>query len=52
MEEKKLTYKDIPWGYPLCFNNECAEKERCMHYQAMLLSPKDRHSGSAVFPTA
>jgi hypothetical protein len=52
MEEKELTYKDFPWGYPLCFNNECAEKERCMHYQAMLLSPGDCHYGPTIFPTA
>ena len=52
MEEKELKAKDIPWGYPLCFNNECADNDRCMHYQARLLMPKDRYSGSAVFPTA
>ena len=52
MEEKELKAKDIPWGYPLCFNNECADKDRCMHYQARQLMPKDRYSGSAVFPTA
>ena len=23
MEERKLTYKDVPMGYPLCFNYEC-----------------------------
>ena len=52
MEERELKAKDIPWGYPLCFNNECADNDRCMHYQARLLMPKDRYSGSAVFPTA
>lgn len=52
MEEKELTAKDIPMGYPLCFNNECAQKGKCMHYQARLLMPKSRYYGSAVFPTA
>ena len=52
MEEKKLTYNDIPMGYPLCFNDECAKKECCMHYQARLLMPDDRYTGSSVFPTA
>ena len=33
MEEKELKAEDIPWGYPLCFNNECADKDKCMHYQ-------------------
>lgn len=40
MEEKKLTYKDVPTGYPLCFNHECTKKTYCMHYQAQLLLPK------------
>ena len=52
MEEKKLTYNDSPMGYPLCFNDECAKKECCMHYQARLLMSEDRYHGSAVFPTA
>ena len=52
MEEKELKAEDIPMGYPLCFNSECADKDRCMHYQAWLVMPKDRNSGSAVYPTA
>ena len=52
MEEKILTYKDIPMGYPLCFNYECTQKDHCMHYQARLLMPEGRLYGSAVFPTA
>ena len=52
MEEKKLTYKDVPMGYPLCFNQECTKKENCMHYQARLLLPEGRHHGSAIYPTA
>ena len=52
MEEKELKAEDIPKGYPLCFNNECADKDSCMHYQARLLMPNDRYSGAAVYPTA
>lgn len=52
MEEKKLTYNVIPMGYPLCFNDECAKKACCMHYQAQLLMPKDCYKGSAIYPTA
>lgn len=51
-ELKELKAEDIPWGYPLCFNSECTDKDKCMHYQAMLLMPKDKYSGYAVFPTA
>lgn len=52
MEESELKAKDIPWGYPLCFNDGCADKEKCMHYQARLLMPEGRNYGQAVFPTA
>ena len=52
MEEKKLTYNDVPMGYSLCFNNECANKACCMHYQARLLMPKERYYGQAIYPTA
>ena len=52
MDNKELTYKDIPMGYPLCFNNECAKKDCCMHYQARLLLPEGRHYGPAIYPTA
>ncbi len=52
MEERELKAEDIPMGYPLCFNSDCADKDKCMHYQARLLMPKDRYSGSAVYPTA
>ena len=52
MEEKKLTYKDAPWGYPLCFNNECSLHDRCMHYQVGLLAPADKLSGATVYPSA
>ena len=52
MEDKELTIKNIPYGYPLCFNDECAKKEKCMHYQARLLKLDGRLQGSAVYPTA
>ena len=52
MEEKKLTYNDIPTGYPLCFNNNCQLRDKCMHYQACLLRPDGRTSGPAIYPDA
>lgn len=52
MDEKKLTYKDIPTGYPLCFNEACTKKASCMHYQARLLLPEGCHQGAAIYPTA
>lgn len=52
MENKELSKKDIPWGYSLCFNNECTKKDCCMHYQARLLMDEKRYYGPAVYPTA
>ena len=52
MEEKTLTYQDIPTKYPLCFNAECAKKTSCMHYQAQYALPAGRHHGPAVYPVA
>ena len=50
MEERELKAEDIPWGYPVCFNNECADNDRCMHYQARLLMPKNPLFGAAAPP--
>ena len=50
--EKRLELENIPWGYELCFNGNCAWREKCMHYQAYLLQPGDRMSGVAVLPAA
>ena len=52
MEKKELKAKDIPMGYPLCFNDDCAKKDTCMHYQARLLMPKEQFYGQAVYPIA
>ena len=51
MEEKELKAKDIPCGYALCFNGECVDKEKCMHYQAGLVAG-ERDKGAAVYPAA
>ena len=50
--KKQLESKNIPYGYPLCFNDECAKKEKCMHYQARLLKLEERLQGPAVYPIA
>ena len=38
--------------YALCFNDACGLKDKCMHYQARLLTAEGRYSGQAVYPTA
>ena len=32
--ENQLKYENIPNGYELCFNNNCQQRESCLHYQA------------------
>ena len=51
MEDIKLKAKDIPGGYALCFNSDCVDKEKCMHYQAQLVAG-ERDKGAAVYPSA
>lgn len=52
MEEKTLTFNDAPYGYSLCFNHDCALRERCMHYHIGTLAPADRLTGFAIYPSA
>ena len=50
--EKKLELNNIPWGYDICFNENCQLREKCLHYQAYLLQPTDKVGGPAVWPSA
>jgi len=50
--EKRLEYKNIPYGYELCFNEKCQLRDKCMHYQAYLLKPDERLGGPTVYPSA
>ena len=52
MEEKELKAKDIPGGYALCFNSNCADKEKCLHYLAQQLVADESYKGQAVYPAA
>ena len=52
MKEIKLNVKDIPSGYALCFNSDCADKDKCLHYQAKLLMADRCYKGQAVYPAA
>ena len=52
MKEIKLNVKDIPSGYALCFNSDCAEKDKCLHYQAKLMKAENCYKGQAVYPAA
>lgn len=50
--EIQLESKNIPWGYPLCFNEGCQLREKCLHYQANLLKTAEHLSGPAIYPDA
>ena len=50
--ENQLNSKNIPSGYKLCFNEECQQRNRCMHYQAWLLKPETQLGGPAIYPDA
>ena len=50
--DKELKFENIPYGYSVCFNGDCALRETCMHYLAGQLQPANRYSGNAVYPTA
>ena len=50
--EKKLEMKNIPWGYELCFNDNCQQREKCLHYLARQVQTKERLGGPAVYPAA
>lgn len=52
MEEKKLTFKDAPYGYALCFNHDCQLRDKCMHYRMGTLAPADLMAGQCVYPVA
>ena len=32
--DKELKIENIPYGYSVCFNGDCALRETCMHYRA------------------
>ena len=50
--ENQLESKNIPYGYQLCFNEECQLRDKCMHYQAWLLKSEKRLGGPAIYPDA
>ena len=50
--ENQLKLKNIPWGYAVCFNETCQLREKCMHYQAYLLTSDNQSSGHAILPSA
>jgi len=52
MDDNRPTFKDAPWGYPLCFNEGCAMREKCMHYYMGQQAPPTMTKGTAIYPSA
>ena len=52
MDKNILSFSNAPWGYELCFNNECSRHELCMHYHMGQLAPECLTKGSAIYPSA
>ena len=50
--KKQLESKNIPWGYELCFNENCQLRDKCLHYQAYLVKSQEYLSGPAIYPEA
>lgn len=50
--EKQQELKNIPSGYAVCFNGDCQQRDRCLHYLAYVQNAPDRLKGPAVLPAA
>lgn len=52
MEERKLSFQDVPSGYQLCFNSKCPKADECLRYQSGMLAPDTMTQGAAIYPAA
>ena len=50
--ENQQELKNIPLRYPVCFNGDCQQHDRCLHYQAYRQKSVDRLMGPAILPAA
>ena len=49
---KKFTFREVPTGYKLCFNEHCQKHEDCIRFLAGQHVPPTMMSGPAVYPNA
>lgn len=49
---KKFTFKEVPEGYRLCFNERCKKRDACIRFLAGQHLPKTLMGGPAVYPNA
>lgn len=50
--EKNFDFKQVPYGWALCFLDACDRKAECMRYQAYRHMPVDRLCNNCVLPMA
>ncbi|MBR1682418.1 MAG: hypothetical protein IJ700_03565 [Bacteroidaceae bacterium] len=49
---KKLTYKDAPHDWAICFQDDCPRRERCLRHAVALLAPPALTHHATVLPAA
>lgn len=52
MSEINFSWKDVPSGWALCFNQSCPLHEHCLRFQAGVLAPSDLTVSRCVTPRA
>ena len=52
MSEINFSWKDVPSGWALCFNQSCPLHEHCLRFQAGVLAPPDLTVTRCVTPRA
>ena len=52
MEKNELKWEDVPRGWALCFNSECAMREGCLRFKAGELAPEEMTVCPCVTPKA
>lgn len=48
----ELKWKQVPDGWAICFNNDCALHEQCLRWHAAQVSPSDLTKARCVTPHA
>lgn len=47
---KNMDFDLVPTGWPLCFRDECGQRDRCLRYQAGMAVPTEQLTATAVVP--
>lgn len=50
--DKDFDFKQVPYGWAMCYVEACSRKDECLRYQVYLNSPKGRTMNKCVMPNA